>query len=237
MKLLIINTNGNADDTAAAASVARRYAHPSTEVTAVHPPSRTSGLTGYAATARATEAVLHIVQARGAEFDAVVISCFEDPGLFAAREAIVSPVFGIAESAMLMACTLGHSFSIVTTPARFKPITTDLVRLYGLDRRCASVRTVDLPDRFALDQHTVALLTAEGRRALEEDGAEVLVLGCSKFSGLDKDLEQALGVPVLDGVACAVKLAEAAVGYGLRTSKRLGFADPGSEPAPGHWRS
>ena len=231
MKLLIINPNGLETDTQAITATARRYAHASTDVVTVHPSRDTRDLGGYGAVARDTEAVLHLVRGQGAEFDAIVIACFEDPGLYGAREAISAPVFGIAESAILMACTLGHSFSIITTPARYRPITTNIVRQYGLEQRCASVRTVDLPPEGAPnnDAATQAMLAREGRRALEQDGAEVLVLGCSKLSRFDKPLEHALGVPVLDGVACAVKLAEAAVGYGLRTSKRLGFAAPGAD--------
>jgi allantoin racemase len=234
MKLLIINPNGLETDTQEINTTARRYANRSTEIVTIHPPRDARDLGGYGAIARDTEAVLHLVRTRGAEFDAFVIACFEDPGLYGAREAVEAPVFGIAESAMLMACTLGHTFSIITTPARYRPITTNIVRQYGLEHRCASVRTVDLPDDIASDNDasTQAILADEGRRALTEDGAEVLVLGCSKLSRFDKPLERDLGVPVLDGVACAVKLAEASVGYGLRTSKRLGFAAPGSAAQP-----
>lgn len=232
MKLLIINTNGLVSDTLAISEAARHYAHPSTEIVAIHPPHDPRPQGGYGAVARSTQAALDLARERGTAFDALVIACFEDPGLYAAREALPIPVLGIAESAMLMACTLGHRFSIITTPARYRPITTNLVRLYGLESRCASVRTVDLPDEITPehDRETQAILAAEGRRALEEEGAEVLILGCGKLSRFDKPLERDLGVPVLDGVACAVKLAEAAVGYGLRTSKRLGFAAPESEP-------
>ncbi|HEY8282933.1 MAG TPA: aspartate/glutamate racemase family protein, partial [Chloroflexota bacterium] len=206
MKLLIINTNGLETDTRAIEAAARRYANPSTEIVTIHPPRDPRALGGYGAVARSTEETLDLVRARGAEFDAFVIACFEDPGLYAAREAISAPVFGIAESAMLLACTLGHTFSIITMPARYRPITTNLVRLYGLEHRCASVRTVDLPDEIepGNDPETHAILAAEGRRALEEDGAEVLILGCGKLSRFDKPLERDLGVPVLDGVACAV---------------------------------
>ena len=226
MKLLLINTNGHARDTEEIAAAARRYALPATEILAVQPLHTPPNLTGYAATARAAEAVLDLVHAHGGGADAAVIACLEDPGLYAAREAIAAPVCGIAESAMLLASTLGHRFSVITTPARYRPITTDQVQLYGLDRRCASVRTVDLPDPLPCDDVTLAALETEGRHALDDDDAEVLVLGCSRFSRFDKPLERALGVPVLDGVACAVKLAEASVGYGLRTSKRRGFAAP-----------
>ena len=227
MRILIINPNGDAADSLANEATARRYAHPQTEVVAVHPPRHTpQGLGGHGATAWATEATLQLARSRGDGFDAVVIACFEDPGLYGARELLAAPVFGIAESAMLIARTLGHSFSIITTPARYRPITTDLVRLYGLERRCASVRTVELPEPLLDDDTAAAILSIEARRALEEDGAEVLIIGCSKLSRFDKELERSLGVPVLDGVACAIKLAEACVGYGLRTSKRLGFSPP-----------
>jgi allantoin racemase len=231
VKLLIINPNGLASDSVAIGETARRYGSVSTEIVTVHPPRATHAMGAYGAIARSTEAVLYLVRERGTQFDAFVIACFEDPGLYAAREAIAAPVFGIAESAMLMACTLGHTFSIITTPARYRPITTNQVSLYGLERRCASVRTVDLPDDIVVedDAATHAMLLAECRRALDEDGAEVLILGCSKLSRFDKPLERELGVPVLDGVACAVKLAEASVGYGLRTSKRLGFAAPDAD--------
>lgn len=228
VRVLIINPNGDEADSRGNVATARRYAQPQTEVVAVHPAMRTPpGLGGHGATAWAAEATLQLVRACSDGFDAVVIACFEDPGLYGAREVLAMPVFGIAESAMLIACTLGHSFSIITTPARYRPITTDLVRQYGLERRCASVRTVELPDLSPdEDRATAAILTIEARRALEEDGAEVLIIGCSKLSRFDKELEGALGVPVLDGVACAIKLAEACVGYGLRTSKRLGFSPP-----------
>jgi len=127
---------------------------------------------------------------------------------------------------MLMACTLGHRFSIVTTMARSAAPLRDLVRTYGLAPRCVSVRTVEVAvaavdDDPALSQ---ALFRDEGRRALDKDGAEVVVLGCAGLGGMDKSLEADLGVPVLDPVACAVKLAEACAGYGLRTSKRGGYA-------------
>src|SRR5207245_11015972 len=127
---------------------------------------------------------------------------------YAAREALAAPVFGIAEAAMLVACTLGHRFSVLTSPARSKPATEELVRRYGLEHRCVSVRTVDMPV-LALDDDpsvTRALFAEEGRRALEEGGAEGLLLGCAGLAHFDKELEREVGVAVLDGVACWVRL-------------------------------
>jgi allantoin racemase len=121
-----------------------------------------------------------------------------------------------------VACLLGHTFSIVTTSPRWKPMLEDAVRAYGLQDRCASVRTsglavLDLEARP--HEQVVETLLEEGRRAVAEDGAEVICLGCAGMAGLDKRLEEELGVPVLDSVVCAVKLAELLGDYGLSTSK------------------
>ena len=231
MKLLSVNPNTTAAMTQTINAAARLYAHHETEIVTVQPPRGPRSIEGYLDAVVAAEATLQVLLEHSGAFDAFVIACFDDPGLYAAREALAAPVFGIAESAMLMACTLGHTFSILTSPARSKPGADELVRCYGLEQRCASVRTVDLPV-LALDDDattTRALFAAAGRRAIEEDGAEVLLLGCAGLAHFDKELEHELGVPVLDGVACAVKMAEACAGYGLRTSKILGFAPPAAK--------
>ncbi|HZS88218.1 MAG TPA: aspartate/glutamate racemase family protein [Chloroflexota bacterium] len=236
MKLLIVNPNTSEAMTRTIDQAAHLYAGPGTEIVTLQPPRGPRSVEGYLDGVVAAEATLEVLRDRGAGFDACVIACFDDPGLYAAREALPIPVFGIAESAMLMACTLGHRFSILTSPARSKPGTLELVRRYGLEQRCASVRTVDLPI-LALDDDvavTHTLFAAAGRRAIEDDDAEVLLLGCAGLAHLDKELERELGVPVLDGVACAVKMAEACHGYGLRTSKRLGFAPPTVKEYVGH---
>jgi len=64
------------------------------------------------------------------------------------------------------------------------------------------------------------------RQAIEKDGAEVICLGCAGMAGLDKQIEEVLGVPVIDGVIGALKLLEGMISYGLRTSKRLAYTTP-----------
>jgi len=228
MNLLLVNPNTSERMTHGIDAAARLYAHPETAITTIQPTRGPRSIEGYLDDALATEAALELLLERRDQYDAFVIACFDDPGLYAAREALRAPVFGIAEAAMLLACTLGHTFSVLTAPPSSKPSMREIVRRYGLEHRCASVRTTDLPI-LALDDDIVItgrLFAAEGRRAIEEDGAEVLLLGCAGLAHLDKELERELDVPVLDGVACAVKMAEACVGYGLRTGKRHGFSTP-----------
>jgi allantoin racemase len=124
---------------------------------------------------------------------------------------------------------LGHRFSIVTTNVEWEPLLWDAVRHYGLAERCASVRSTGLPVlalESAGETKTYNLIRDAARKALKEDHAEVICLGCAGMTGLDKKLETELGVPVIDGVVSALKLIEGLIGYGLHTSKVRAYSQP-----------
>ena len=160
--------------------------------------------------------------------DAFVVACFDDTGLEAARCATAAPVVGIGEAAFHMASLIAEKFSVVTTlPRSIAPIERNLVK-YGLAARCARVRAADVPVLALEAPGSDARRTIEAEivRALAEDGAEAIVLGCAGMTDLARDLKPATGVPVLDGVACAVGLAETLARLGLRTSKRNTYAAP-----------
>jgi allantoin racemase len=158
---------------------------------------------------------------------AIVIACFDDPGLLAAREVSCAPVLGIAQSAIQVAMLISARFSIITTLPRSVPVIEDLVQAYGAGQACRKVRSVDLPV-LALESapdEAFARLVAEGRKAMVEDGAEAIVLGCAGMAEMCASLSETLGLPVIDGVVAAVKLAEALASGGFATSKvgSLGF--------------
>ncbi len=157
-----------------------------------------------------------------------VLACFGDPGLDAARELAVGPVVGIAEAAMHTASFLGRSFSVVTTLSRTAGRAEDLAGHYGFERHCARVRACEVPV-LELDDpvgDSFARIAAECRAAVVEDGADVVVLGCAGMADLCRRLADLVGVPVIDGVAAAVKQVEGLVTMGLRTSVRNEFAAP-----------
>ena len=148
-------------------------------------------------------------EAEGA--DAHVIACFDDTGLDAARALADAPVVGIGEAAFHVASLVAHRFAVVTTLARSVPVIENNLLRYGLDRRCARVRAADVPV-LALDDpasNARARIAREIERALREDGAEAIVLGCAGMANLAASLAAEFGVPVVDGVAAAVALAEA----------------------------
>jgi allantoin racemase len=187
MKLLVINPNTDEAMTEAIEAIARKYARPETVVVAVRATAGPRSIEGHYDEATSLLGTVERVLAGEAEFDAFVIACFSNhPAINAARELTAKPVLGIAEAGMLVACLLGHTFSIVTTSPRWKPMLEDAVRAYGLQDRCASVRTsglavLDLEARP--HEQVVETLLEEGRRAVAEDGAEVICLGCAGMAG------------------------------------------------------
>ena len=139
---------------------------------------------------------------------------------------------GIAEASFLTAMTLGRKFSVLTTLDRGAPTILDLVRVHGVESRCASVRATELT---VLEAHgdadaAAAALEREGRLALELDKAEVLCLGCGGMVGLRERLESNLSIPVVEAVPAAVGLLTGLVRNGLHTSKARAFKWPEATP-------
>jgi allantoin racemase len=228
MRILVINPNTSEEMTRDIDREARQYARVDTEIETVCPSWGPRSIEGHYEEELAAVAMLEVVRDRAADFDGVVIACYGDPGLAAAREVSPVPVVGIAEASMLMACTVAHSFSIVTVLPRVKPLLANTVKLHGLEARCASIRTTPLsvldcerdPDAAGRE------IVKASRLAVEEDGAEAICLGCAGMGPLDKAVEAQVGVPVLDGVACAIKLVEGLLDYGLTTSRVAAYKEP-----------
>src|SRR5205823_7079548 len=126
-------------------------------------------------------------------------------------------------------------YSVVTTLQRSVPAIEDRLKLAGLIDRCASVRASGM-STLEVDRDpkgAVAGIVAEARKAVELEHAEVICLGCAGMAGLEEAITSELGVPVVDGVAAAVRLAEAVVGLGLKTSKVSTYAKPDAKRIDG----
>src|SRR5438046_4693977 len=144
MRILVINPNTSEGMTRDIHEEAARYARPGTEIETRPPAWGPWSIEGHYDDIVAAAATLEVVRKRSDDFDGVVIACFGDPGLFACREVSPVPVVGIAEAAMLTACTVAHRFSVVTVLPRARPFVLDVVRQHGLEARCVSVRTTPL---------------------------------------------------------------------------------------------
>lgn len=228
MKLLVLNPNTSAAMTAQIAAAARSVAAPGTEIVATQPDFGAPSIEGHYDDAFAAAGVAQQVRLHGGAVDGVVVACFGDPGLDAAREATAAPVLGIAEAAFHAASFVATGFSVVTTMTRTCVIAEHLLLKYGFERRCRGVHGTDIPvlELEHAGEPLVARIEAAARQALATDRSGAIVLGCAGMAELAQTLQQRLGVPVIDGVAVAVKFAEALAALGLRTSKAGDYATP-----------
>ena len=232
MRILVINPNTTASMTEKIGQAARRIASQGTEIVATNPALGPASIEGFYDEAMSLAGLLALI--RGArDYDAVVIACFDDTGLDAARCLTDKPVIGIGEAAYHMASMISNKFSVVTTLARSVPALEHNLHRYGLIARCARVRSSEVAvlelEHPGSDART--RISAEIGRAIAEDRAEAIVLGCAGMTDLAEALAREHGVPVLDGVTCAVGLAESMVRLRLLTSRIGGYSPPPAEKA------
>jgi allantoin racemase len=179
--------------------------------------------------AQAVPGVLRLVRKANEEgYDVVIIACFSDPGLGAAREISKILVLGIQETSLHIAAMLGHRFTVLTPLPHRVPKKERDVRGLGLGEALASVRALGLTvtETEAEPERTKARILDVARAAVEEDGAEVLVLGCAGMAGYASEIEKKLGIVVIDPVTVTFKVAEGLAEMGLRHSKRALYRMP-----------
>ena len=229
MKILIVNPNTTAAMTDKIRAAACLVAAAGTQIIAVNPADGPVSSEGYYDEAFSVPGLLReIAKGEAQGVAAHVIACFDDTGLEAARSLARAPVIGIGEAAFHLASLVSHRFSVVTTLSRsIAAIETNLMK-YGLSQRCARVRAAEVPVLSLDDPASQASLkiSEEIERAKSEDRAEAIVLGCAGMADLAARLSRQHGLPVIDGVASAVKLAEAMGALGLQTSKLGAYASP-----------
>jgi allantoin racemase len=222
MRILVVNPNASVEMTDVIREQLHAVARPDVVVDVVNPPGAPPAIESALDEAACVPPMLALVrQAASRGYEAVVIACFSDPGLDAAREATDLPVVGIQDAAMHLAAQLGYRFSVLTTLAHRAPLRERAALLAGLDRRLASCRPLDLPvlETVVNREQVLQKIVRVGRQAIEQDGAEVLVLGCAGLGDLAARASAALGVPVIDPNAAALKLCEALVDLKLSHSR------------------
>ncbi|MGY0711391.1 aspartate/glutamate racemase family protein [Azospirillum argentinense] len=237
MRILVVNPNTTASMTEKAGDAARAVAAPGTHIVAANPAMGPASIEGYYDEALAVPGLLEVIAAHGRAapgIDGVVIACFDDVGLDAARCLSTVPVIGICEAAMKTATLLGGRFSVVTTMPRSVPALEHLAERYGVAGRCR-VRAAGVPVLALEDPASGAVERVRDtiRQAIAEDGAESVVLGCAGMADLARALTAEMGVPMVDGVTAAVKLVEGLAVLGLRTGKTGGYAFPLPKPYTG----
>jgi len=235
MRLLVINPNISDSVSALIAGEARRSASPGTAVTMLtaafgvaYIETRFEAMIGAYATAQ-------LAAEHHGGHDAVIVAAFGDPGLGALREVMPVPVLGLTESALASACLLGHRFSIIAISQRIQAWYREVVESSGLAGRLASIRALDRQLAHigqVQSDHTQALLEL-CHAAVDQDGAEVIILAGAPLAGLARSLHGQLPVPVVDGVSSAVRHAESLIALAPGKATRGSFAPPPRKPNQG----
>ena len=235
MRLLWIDPIGIDAYSAEMLQLLQQARRPETEVHIVSlPTDRPQHLEYHAYEGLVIGDIVRLTYEHSGEYDALVIGCFYDVGLREAREVSGKAVVTApCHSATAIARNLGSTFSVLVGRRKWIPKMRENVRLYGHEHALVSMRPLDLGvhDFQADHELTTERLLNEGHKAVHEDGAEVLVLGCTAEYGFNQTMQRELGVPVLDAVTAPFKYAE----FLAETAKRFGWYPSrmwGSEAPP-----
>jgi allantoin racemase len=228
LRILVVNVNTTATMTEGIRRSAVAASAPGTEIVALTPAIGSPSVESSFESFLAAVAVMDSVVTYPGSFDAVIQAGFGEHGKEGLQELIDQPVVDIAEAAAGIAMSIGARYSVVTTVRRAVPWLEDRLKGAGLFDKCVSVRAAGLSvlEVEADPQGAVKAIVEEARKAVDEDGAEVIVLGCGGMAGLAEGIEETMKVPVVDPVAAGVAIAESLVRLGLRTSKVNSLATP-----------
>lgn len=195
------------------AEAANAIAGPNTHITAINPTDSPPSIQGPEDGHAALPHLFDLFERQILEqetYDAMVIACFDDTGLYQLRAASPIPVIGIGEAAFHAAMLLSDSFSVVTTTEVSVPVISENIERYGFKTRCKKVRASGIPVLSLEDkaQDTTSILEAEIAEAFSEDNCDSVVLGCAGMADFAQSMTQKFAKPVIDGVAASIGLCE-----------------------------
>jgi allantoin racemase len=235
MRILVANPNTSAGITDRLIASAKLVVNPGTELL---PMTASHGVPYIATRAEAAigaAAALEMLAQRRGEIDAAIVAAFGDPGLGEARELFDFPVVGMAEAAMLVACTLGRSFGIVSFSRSLEPWFAEIVAWHGLSGRCAAIRTLDEGFRSIdeVQEEKEAMLVELTLRTVKENAADVMILAGAPLAGLANKIRDRVPVPLVDGIQAAVVMAEGLVRLNPRKATAGTYRRPAAKESKG----
>ena len=229
MKIMVINPNSSTDMTDHVRRALEAIKMPDTELTVVCPDKGPIAIeSAYDETLAAFYSMELVRKANREGYDAVIIACFADPGLVAAKEISDILVVGIQEASFHVASTLGYKFTILTPAKKRIPSKYNDVWRNKLPYNIASVRELGMTVTETEEKPDLARerIMDVAQKAVDEDGAEVIILGCAGMAGYADEVAKKLNIVILDPTAVALKYTEAIAGLGVKQSKRALYAHP-----------
>ena len=222
MQILIVIPVSSSKWNKATEKHALKYVSANTKIDVINLEKVPESIESYHDAVLAAPAVVEAAEeVEGKGYEAVIIACFDDPGLHAARERVSIPVLGLGETSMTIASLLGNKFAVVSTGNNSRAIYERKAMELGLTKRLAYSSGIDIGVLKLTEEEARVkqLLLEEARKAIHNFGAEVIVLGCAGMMGFSEELSKILNVPVVDPLLVTVKMAETLAALGLTHSK------------------
>ena len=235
MKILVANPNTSTGVTDRLVAAGKLVASPGTELLPVTAPRGVPYLATRAEAAIGSAVMLEMLAEKRGTFDAAICAAFGDPGLGGARELFDFPIVGMAEAAMLMACTLGRKFAIVSFAKALEPWFAEIVDWHGMSGRCAAIQMLDSAFTNINDvaEEKEQLLVDLANRVVTHNGADVVILAGAPLAGLATKLRERVPVPLVDGIQAAVTMAEGLVRLNPRKATLGTYRRPGPKDSTG----
>jgi allantoin racemase len=235
MKILVANPNTSTGVTDRLVAAGKLVASPGTELLPVTAPRGVPYIATRAEAAIGSAVMLEMLAEKRGTFDAAICAAFGDPGLGGARELFDFPIVGMAEAAMLMACTLGRKFAIVSFAKALEPWFAEIVDWHGMSGRCAAIQMLDSAFTNINDvaEEKEQLLVDLANRVVTHNGADVVILAGAPLAGLATKLRERVPVPLVDGIQAAVTMAEGLVRLNPRKATLGTYRRPGPKDSTG----
>jgi allantoin racemase len=228
-RILVVNPNTNPKNTKVIADAIAPFTPLGVEVETVSPDKGPVGLESYYHNYIASVNVhKRIVEAEKEGYDGVVIACYGDPGIEGAKELVDIPVVGITEASYALARILATKFLVVVSAETAVPRQIRYIKSLGLPDYQYAVRPIGLTVLGVMSDRMSAkdMIAKNCEIALKETGSEIIVMGCSGFSGLRAELEKQLNVPIIDPVVAGVQVCATLINMGLSQSKVSTYKTP-----------
>lgn len=212
-RLLVLNPNTNPEVTHKVLQVAAPFAGAALRIDVANPPSGPLSIENDAQRAEAEREVLAMLRGLPAPMpDVIVLACFDDLALEGARALTARPVVGTCEAGIAAVRAHSARFAIVTTVHDAVPGIRVLMQRYGAGAQ-ATVRAagIGVADAASAGAQALERIVQSARAAIDEDGAQAILLASGGLTGLAPALARRLGVPVIDGVQAAIARAVALV--------------------------
>ncbi len=239
MKILVANPNTSTGVTERLVASGKLVANPGTDLIAMTAPRGVPYIATRAEAAIGGAVMLEMLAEKRGTVDAAIVAAFGDPGLGGARELFDFPIVGMAEAAMLVACTLGRSFAIVSFAKALEPWFAEIVAWHGMSSRCAVIRMLD--EAFGLiddvQEEKEQVLADLANRTVTDHDADVVILAGAPLAGLANKIRDRVPVPLVDGIQAAVVMAEGLVRLGLRKATAGTYRRPAAKDSKGLGRA